>query len=214
MSRQPVMVIHGVANTDEAVFNEKVATLSESLGGQWDLVPVFWNQAGSDPQGIEAAIPPFTIGHGKRSVAGEVVVPASVRAPGIEILNLGAERAAAAAGPRVRAARSNRDVVVAAAVGSLGGSARPGGRARRSVAGAPDVAKAIEDAWGDLDYLPELEDPRILVQVGKLVADAVSGAGGAAPAPGRRRRRRGAASSTSETSFEASCTVPTNWPVP
>jgi hypothetical protein len=174
MAREPVFVIHGVANTNEEKFNEKVDALSVSLGNRWDLVPVFWNRLGSDPKGIDAAIPLFSLGSGVRSVELDDAGPVSPKTPGLELINAVPLMAPKGSETAVRAGDSKADVVADAAAARL--SAEAGGEVREaSPIQAEALRQAINGVWGELRYLPHLSDRQVLEEVGKLVADSADG---------------------------------------
>ena len=169
--RDPVFVIYGVANTNEKEFNDRVTSLSARLENRWELVPVFWNCAGSDPQGIEAAIPPFTLGSGVRD-AGDALPSTSPRSAGFELANAIPERVPEASSVAVRDADGKVDVVAQAAAARLGVTTEAVRDPDEGQAKAVQVA--IQAVWGELEYLTNVSDRRVLENVGTLVADAIS----------------------------------------
>ncbi len=167
MSRRPVLVIHGVANTDEAEFGARVAALGEAIrrdhGDRWELVPVFWDRLGADIRGVEAAIPPLELGGHVRGGLEAGVAAAGLVGPGLDLLNAGGPAAT------VRATVDPRASVIEAASARLGSSAFAA--TRGGSVDADRVRVAIDAAWPDLEALPEVRDPATLDAVGRLVAE-------------------------------------------
>ena len=169
MARQPVLVIHGVANTDEAEFNGRVTRLGEQINGafgdRWDFLPVFWNFLGADIRGVQAAIPPLAEGPLVRSTPEELAIETDVLWPALALFNEGAESEAI-----VRTDRANLEIVLSAAEGRV--AAPPTTEVRSTEVDPAELRAAIEEAWVDLEYLPDLQDRATLERVGRLVAEA------------------------------------------
>lgn len=53
----PVLVVHGVANRDEQLFQERVKRLQDELGDQFLLIPVWWGTYGATEQLVNDTIP-------------------------------------------------------------------------------------------------------------------------------------------------------------
>jgi pimeloyl-ACP methyl ester carboxylesterase len=66
---EPVLVIHGVANRDPDAFNALVADLKGRVGSTWELIPVFWGDAGAGIDGIADTIPGPTAGTTDRALS-------------------------------------------------------------------------------------------------------------------------------------------------
>jgi hypothetical protein len=181
MEREPVMVIHGVNNPNEKDFNRTVARLSELLERKWELVPVWWDELGSHPQGIRDAIPPFTFGSGTRSKDGAAGLPAAIWGPGVDILNLPGPASTAetdmGSETEVRGGNAAKGIIIDAALVRI-----TGGDAVRTPKASAQVTQAVEEAWAELKFLPLIRNRRVLEQLGALIGDTAKGSGAAVEA--------------------------------
>src|SRR5262245_36113027 len=58
----PIVIIHGVANHQEAPFLSEVKTLQTKLGASRKLIPVFWGDLGGKSADISDSLPKFEDG--------------------------------------------------------------------------------------------------------------------------------------------------------
>jgi len=170
MAKEPVFVIHGVGNSDEEKFRENVAALAKGIGDEWDFVPVFWDRLGSSPDGITAAIPPFSLGSGTRDAQSLNGASANPNSPGAHLLNAVAGRSASDDRTIVRDDGSSVTVVADAAAATVASGAQ--GTRAPAEGDAEAVRVAVQRVWGELSYLPYVKDVRILTEVGSLVGAA------------------------------------------
>ena len=58
---RPVLVVHGVANHDKNLFEQRVAEFNRRVNDgsatAWQFIPVFWGDLGAVQEGIEDTIP-------------------------------------------------------------------------------------------------------------------------------------------------------------
>jgi hypothetical protein len=166
MTADVVLVIHGVANTDEPDFDRRVQGLQDFVGDGWKLVPVFWNPLGAQIEGIADTYPrPWD--EGVRGVEPTASPQASTA--GLLMLNDGA------APPTTRGGGvddARKAIVIAAALDVAADSTGDVGVAVRGAASGPVVSAVIEDEWASLLWLKYVDDPQLLKQVGRLVGQA------------------------------------------
>lgn len=55
--KEPVIVIHGIANRDEAKFKDVVNNLGSRVGKEYDLIDVFWGNLGGNANGLQDTLP-------------------------------------------------------------------------------------------------------------------------------------------------------------
>lgn len=149
MSAKPVLVVHGIANHDEAEFKQRVSRLQDTIRPQLpdvQLIPVFWGDLGGASKDIADSLPLFK--DGQWTTRAEDIL--SLRATGFEVRAepmTNEERAAFIVGPAVS--------------GEI-------------VRGEPDATtKAIADALDDTDHLQKIDDPDFLKMVGIVVQEAL-----------------------------------------
>src|SRR5712691_1609595 len=72
---EPIVIIHGVANHEEAAFLAEVAKLQTKLGSSRKLIPVFWGDLGGKSVDISDCLP--QLADGKWQVRSlEAAIPA------------------------------------------------------------------------------------------------------------------------------------------
>lgn len=78
---EPILIIHGVANHEEAPFLACVRALQEKLGAEWELLPVFWGDLGGASTDINDCLPTMQDGRWQvRSINGPSFVQPLTRA--------------------------------------------------------------------------------------------------------------------------------------
>ncbi|MFE1558094.1 hypothetical protein ACFW6V_24340 [Streptomyces sp. NPDC058734] len=167
---EPVFVIHGVANRDPDGFAASVAALRTATG--LDMVPVHWGDLGADDRHVAAAFPGRT---------GSPVVP----------------------GPRLpedgglRSAPGDGWPQVESAVRTWLGKAADG--ADSGLRGAPAPAPTVPDGlfeylageWTKTEWLRHSDDPALLVEAGRALAETLAEQGGPGAGAGHGQRGYG-----------------------
>ena len=147
---EPVLVVHGVANRDEAQFEAQVRDLNRRVGVNFDFIPVFWGNLGASVNGIADTLPTIT----------DVV-------PGL-LDDLLRERSGSGA---LRATSIDaKMIVIGAAQNAL--APTPAGVQSLGQAQSAEVALAIRQAWDSTKFLKTINDEATLRRIGKAVGDA------------------------------------------
>jgi len=169
-----VLVVHGVANRDERVFNEAVQGLGARINARapaatrYNLVPAYWGDlAGGDGANLHDALPPSILS-GVFGVRGEADADALLehiyRAPRkVEGYAVRSQDDAAQVIADAARTRTQKDI--------------PAGTYQTRGAGGVDDAElkqAIEDALRDSTYLRTIRDPDMLRGVGEVVGASLS----------------------------------------
>lgn len=150
MSTKPVLVVHGIANHDRGVFEERVAALQNSIRAQLpdvQLIPVFWGNLGGRSDSIVDCLPQLKDGQW------------TTRAEGLDSID--------ATGPEVRAGFLSNEQRAAIIAGAASGA--------ESVRSEPEATTAaIAEALANTDHLQKIDDPEILNAVGEIVSEALA----------------------------------------
>lgn len=177
--QRPVLVIHGVANHDQAAFERRVADfnaqVNQESATEWTFIPVFWGDLGAAEQGIEDTIPnpPLASLLGVRDDGEDdpdAISPADLEMLGALAAYRPAGAPAAAGGSQpVRSDEARREIVAEAA------RTRAAERVMvRADETAEALAEAIRASWGQVVYLNAIDDPSLLEAIGRAVASAVT----------------------------------------
>ncbi len=154
---ESVIVIHGVGNRDEAVFNDRVKALQAATNNVWDMVPVYWGDLAAHEELVAEAVPQID-GIRDGDIAGDPNDVAGLLF-GVAPAGGGDTRGA------VRNAADSVDLVLQGAAVSTGSEVRVGSER------APEVLEvAVRDEWPKLDWLPSVTDPEALTRIGQLIA--------------------------------------------
>ncbi|MFI9809940.1 hypothetical protein ACIHEJ_37505 [Streptomyces sp. NPDC052301] len=160
--KDPVFVIHGVANRDRDGFSSAVAALAAASGVE--MVPVHWGDLGAQDEFIDAALPAYRSGtHTLRdSEAAEPVM---------------AEPVVAAAFPEITDESWQLSQVDAAvrkrlAAGHDGDDEGMRGSGRDQL-DADRVLEYVRDVWGDTEWLRRTGDTQLLLETGRSLAHAL-----------------------------------------
>jgi len=153
---EPILIIHGVANHEEAPFLACVQELQSKLGAQWELLPVFWGDLGGVSTDINDCLPIMQSGRWQvRSLSGSSFVQPLTRAD---------------AGPGDTKNEVRSAIIAKATVE---------GNSVRSAVGVAnaDVEKRVADAarteLPSTKVLQFVDDPEVLRNVGLAIRAAV-----------------------------------------
>jgi hypothetical protein len=143
---EPIVVIHGVANHEEAPFLTEVAELQTKIGSDRKLIPVFWGDLGGKSVDISDCLPKFADGQWQvRSL--EAATPAQAEE---EVRSqLGGKKA-----------MSERVAVIASVAAPSSEEVRGGN---------DELSLAIAEALEQTAYLKFVDDERTLAAVGEAV---------------------------------------------
>src|ERR1035441_4702144 len=108
----PVLVVHGVANRDENAFRAEVEDLQDRIGGDYQLIPVWWANLGGKTEYLSDTLPDMAA-----TIVRAEGVPQIDETVVAELL-----RGAIAVGPEqeVRSDEQQQELVLRAALGQLG----------------------------------------------------------------------------------------------
>ena len=148
MATEPVVVIHGVANRSKTDFARVVDDLARRIDRDIVWLPVYWGDLGAQNKYIDRVLPP--------------------------ILDLGLEAVPApelqevVPGVSAGHAKGNVELVIASAQLELSGAAE--GSAPIFPSGFPEAVRA---AWEQTVFLRQVTDPRMLADIGRMVAGVI-----------------------------------------
>ena len=145
---EPVLIIHGVANHEEAPFLENVAALQGRLSSDLKLIPVFWGKSGGQTRHLEDCLPVFS--------EGEWQVRAHAREESQFI---------PAAFGEGRLSQTERTRMIVAAADPV--------IAVRSGDAALRIERATTEALDESSVLRYIDDPETLAAIGEAVRSAV-----------------------------------------
>jgi hypothetical protein len=164
--KEPVLVVHGVANHDRARFERTVEALQQRVGARFQLIPVFWGDLGGQSTGLSDSLPTM-------SALSEVTRADDLGAQALFAL-VQEQRATL---PGTDGTRAEEMAVVDAlhaatlqAAGVMGATLR----------GDDTLHRALSEQVPATRYLRHLHDPQLQQTVGELFADYLR----AAPADG------------------------------
>jgi hypothetical protein len=169
------LVIHGVANRDEAGFRQQVARLQRATGDRWQLIPVFWGDLGADDRWVAQTIPDMGQIFSTSPEIRDDGQPAIRAAPDQRAVL--AQALAAGIPPTAQIVRDSGapvsvSEVIAGALTRLSTPTegpveiRDGGGLVAPVIAADEVTAAIIQAWPSLTWLPTISDTALLAAVG------------------------------------------------
>jgi hypothetical protein len=156
---EPVLVVHGVANREEGEFISQVRNLRESVGRQWNFLPVYWGDLGAEVLGLADTLPQVLTPRVR--AAGELSAPELMK----EILReFGQEKI-------VRTTTNPREVVTQAAADTIGQAAVVvrGGPVAQDTAAMQD---GIREQWDHTQWLQWVQNQAILEAVGHAIGHA------------------------------------------
>ncbi|MDP9332740.1 MAG: lipase family protein [Actinomycetota bacterium] len=161
---EPVLVIHGVGNRDEAAFNSRVAKLQDATGNTWNMVPVYWGDLAAHEELVAQTVPRID---GIRAPA-DIGVPDTAGA-----LLFGATAAPLDGVVRESVADSHQqiDAVLRGARAAGGAEVRDGDRETPI---PQDLEAAVRDEWPQLTWLRHVTDPEALERIGNFLAPPLS----------------------------------------
>lgn len=166
---EPVLVIHGVATRDKAVFEKIVADLGKRVGASWDFFPVYWGDLGANTQNITDTL--FALdapaASGLREMATRGPDGMDAADPALVAAALGAVGAAFAAGQRAAPSKTKAAPpaqVVADAAAS---------QATQSSAHADAVRNAVRAQVPNTRYVKLIHDEETLRAIGAMVGESV-----------------------------------------
>lgn len=154
---EPIVVIHGVANRDQAAFEESVAYLQRELGPAWQLLPVFWGDLGGLGTDITDCLP--VLRDGEWGVRADGVRGAE--APAAPLFSL----PAAALGEGQTSNETRAHLIAAAAT--------EGGTMVRGVVTDEQVKRAAEQELPNTKVLQYLDDEAVFQDLGKAIRAAL-----------------------------------------
>lgn len=160
-----LLVVHGVANRDKAVFQASVEALAARLrsavpGNSYRLVPAFWGDLGGQDAHLARSLPPL-LGEDVRAGDEQDLFIENVFRARSELQR--------------HAVRSQGEAAerIADAAESASATAPQGGYATRS-AGDPEALRAaIVDAVAQTRFLREVRDPDVLDAIGEILGRAI-----------------------------------------
>lgn len=159
---QPVLVVHGVANRDEAVFNDLVRRLALDLAlPSVQLVPVFWGDLGAKMTGLEDTLPGAPLALVRSS---DSVDPAAVESA-LGMLS-GPVEATVRAGTEAARASIAGDGFESRAHSSPGVLVR--------AEDTTEIRAELEQAWVESAWLKQIADEQLLRALGAAVAEGVN----------------------------------------
>ena len=156
----PILVVHGIANHDQAAFEKTVATLSVQLknktGQEWPLIPVFWGDLGGNVTPyIEDLLPRLS----------NDAVPAPNKADIARYL------AAQPSNKQVRSQAAEVDLIVQKAVdGSTAPSLTRSSAARQDL--EPPLRAAVAQEFPRTQFLQFVSDRELLESLGDALGAA------------------------------------------
>ncbi|MFC9269141.1 hypothetical protein ACFTXJ_15400 [Streptomyces zhihengii] len=157
--KDPVFVIHGVANRDRDEFATAVSALATAAGV--DMVPVHWGDLGAQEQFINAALPayqtdPETLrdGEAPQHVMAEVLPTTAFTEPVDEVLQLSQVDAAL----RAHLTEGND--------GEDDGLRDSG----RHLLDPDQILEYVAEQWADTEWLSGTSDTRLLRETGRALA--------------------------------------------
>ncbi len=158
--KQPILVVHGIANHDKTAFEATVATLSAKLEAKtaqkWPLIPVFWGDLGGQvTEYTEDLLPHFPRRATQAPNSEEIKQYLAIPPSDTEVRNLAA----------------NEDLIVEKAID---GSATPS--LTRSSAAIQDLEPPLREAVAQelphTQFLQFVSDPEILESLGVALGAA------------------------------------------
>lgn len=160
--KDPVFVIHGVANRDPDEFTSVVSALAAAAGV--DMVPVHWGDLGAQDQFIDAALPTRPTGpEVLRDDQTHELVPAEPDSAGVFAQVVDEEQQLAQVDAAVRerldAEGDGEDEEL-----------RDGGRHHLD---SDQILDYLRDAWADTEWLCLTDDPGLLRETGRALAHAL-----------------------------------------
>jgi hypothetical protein len=157
---EPVLVIHGVANRNKKAFESMVEDLSKRLGGNWDLIPVFWGDLGSKNEDIKDTIP---------EVPGISVRSEDDRVDGEMVEAM----LAAMSGIVVRSTDLQADSIMKGASEIQADDSFQGVRAEADMSG---LREALGEALPETRFIKHVQDPAMLEAIGRALGSMAAGA--------------------------------------
>lgn len=157
--KDPVFVIHGVANRDRDEFTASVSALAAAAGV--DMVPVHWGDLGAQDQFIDAALPAY---HSDREALRDGEEPEPVLTEPVTAALL------AEAIDEVRQL-SQVETAVRAQL-SAGNHAEDEGLrdGSRSWLDPDQIVEYVREAWADTEWLCRTDDTQLLRETGRSLA--------------------------------------------
>ncbi|SCD66009.1 hypothetical protein GA0115253_1013223 [Streptomyces sp. Termitarium-T10T-6] len=158
--KDPVFVIHGVANRDRDEFTATVAALAAAT--EVDMVPVHWGDLGARDRFVAAALPtrrtgPDTLRDGEEpEPLGAAEDFAAVLLPGPVDEQRQLEQVDAAVRAQLDAGGDGEDEEL-----------REGAR---DALDPDEVLEYVREAWADTEWLRRTVDPQLLSEVGRSLA--------------------------------------------
>lgn len=159
--KKPILVVHGVATRNPEAddgFYATVRRLASDLGGEWNLIPVYWGDLGAATD-FRDAIP---IVSAVQTQESSDEIRGAVRAL------LGDDAKGGPTGPVVRSENMREDAIVDGAV-----TRTQGGTLVRS-ADEGMVRLAVHEELPRTEYLRWVSDVELLTAVGEAVGEAVA----------------------------------------
>ncbi|SFR29092.1 hypothetical protein SAMN04488564_11716 [Lentzea waywayandensis] len=152
----PVFVLHGTSNRTADIIEERVAKLSITCGGKWELIPVYWGDFGAHEEWIERILPQPTQRRSEEVRGGYIP---ETDDDDVEQFALTIAHALEPADDQL----DEQEQLLAIEAGiraALGGDA------------ADAVAEATADTWtADRFWLNQVSDPALLRAIGRLLAE-------------------------------------------
>lgn len=157
--KDPVFVIHGVANRDRDEFTAAVSALAAAAGV--DMVPVHWGDLGAQDQFIDAALPTYYRAHDTlRDGEEPEPVPAEPVTAALLAEAIDEDRQLSQIEDAVRAQLSEGNP-------AEDGGLREGDRPRLD----PDqIMEYVTEAWTDTEWLCRTDDAQLLREAGRSLA--------------------------------------------
>ncbi|GAA3768684.1 hypothetical protein GCM10022403_000370 [Streptomyces coacervatus] len=160
--KDPVFVVHGVANRDREEFTAAVSVLAAAAGV--DMVPVHWGDLGAQDRFIDAALPVHQTGpDGLRDGEAPQPLPAG-------------PFTAALLGETIDEGRqlSQVDAALRAQLAAANDAEDEGLRDGAGQGLDPDlVVEFVREAWADTEWLSRTADAQLLREAGRALAHAL-----------------------------------------
>ena len=155
---EPILVIHGVANHDEAVFKAGVALLQKSLS-EYSLKEVFWGDLGGNEKGLVDSLP--IIFPGMASTRG---------ADGIDLFSDALQRVDSQLG--IERVRSENEIIGQIITGALGSVQAAVTRVRTEADN--EMEKSITKSVPTTTHIKQIKDAAVLQAIGNVIAASVA----------------------------------------
>lgn len=175
---EPVLVVHGVNTRDEPGFRSEVSDLNRRAGPGWHFLPVYWGDLAAETAGLGDTIPGWIAPRVRGD--GEVPRPSPALLRALLTAEAGPERPLAPeAGRPTRSSGAGWELVADAAVGAAGAE---GGMATRGAFGTrgpgvgdeEEIRAAIAEQWPKTAVLRQIDDPRLLAEIGRAIAEGLA----------------------------------------